>query len=522
MRLGQSTRWCWRCRGSRPCTPTATRREGPGRALADAERRLAGIYELQGDRKRALAARHVAADGFSANGLPGDAAAERLIAAGYHEAAGRYGDAIALADRAGEEAARAERVDLRARVLGLQGVARVKGGHFDEGLSAIKAGLSLALEHELTLEAAELYQRLGTASEIAGRYGDARDALATAVGLCEANGADALEHTCLGCLAYVLRELGDWDRAAELSDELQFPPAGMGVRMVATGMLGSIRAFRGDWSAARPLLAQTRDTAVQLDSMSMAVDSAAALAWVEEQEGDIDEARELCRFVLERWARSEDHHYSVWGLRWGACFFARHGWLSEARACAEALSSIATTTGHADAMAALAHALGETALAEGHVDVAAEQIGRAAELHAHLDIPFERAQIQLRAGVALAAAGDLEAAIGRLVEAHRTARRLGAGPLAAEAAAEVAKLGESVERRLGRRAAADHDHAGLSRRELEVLRAVASGHTNREIAAELVLSTRTVDMHVRNILNKLRSRSRTEAASKAAELGLLG
>ena len=53
------------------------------------------------------------------------------------------------------------------------------------------------------------------------------------------------------------------------------------------------------------------------------------------------------------------------------------------------------------------------------------------------------------------------------------------------------------------------------------MRLVASGRTNREIAGELVLSTRTVDMHVRNILGKLRCRTRTEAAAKAGELGLL-
>ena len=57
------------------------RSEGPGRALADAERSLAAIYGLQGDRERALAARRVAAEAYAANGLPGEAAAERLSAA---------------------------------------------------------------------------------------------------------------------------------------------------------------------------------------------------------------------------------------------------------------------------------------------------------------------------------------------------------------------------------------------------------------------------------------------------------
>jgi len=53
------------------------------------------------------------------------------------------------------------------------------------------------------------------------------------------------------------------------------------------------------------------------------------------------------------------------------------------------------------------------------------------------------------------------------------------------------------------------------------MRLVAEGLTNRQIAEQLVLSIRTVDMHVRNILTKLRCRTRTEPASRAAELGLL-
>ena len=89
------------------------------------------------------------------------------------------------------------------------------------------------------------------------------------------------------------------------------------------------------------------------------------------------------------------------------------------------------------------------------------------------------------------------------------------------AAREVAALGESVAQRLGGRAAADADGVQLTRRELEVLRLVAVGRTNREIAQELFLSPRTVDMHVRNLLGKLDCRSRVEASHRAGELGLL-
>jgi DNA-binding CsgD family transcriptional regulator/tetratricopeptide (TPR) repeat protein len=498
----------------------ARRSSGAGRALADAERRMASIYELQGDRERALAARRVAAEAFAANDLPGEAAAERLVIAGHLQSAGLHDQASATAAAARAEALRAERPDLQARSLGLEGVARVKSGAFDEGMATIQEGLSLALERELTPVAAEVYQRLGTAKEIAGDYDGARDALGLALGLCEATG-DGLEHTCLSCMTYVLRELGDWDEAQQLCRELLAPGPTPQESLVADGVLGAIEVWRGDGRRALPLLTRCQETSARLDVVSMQCDSAAALAWLAAAEGDHRRAEEHCRLLLSRWERSQDHHYAVWGLRWSAGHLARAGRLDLARACSEALASIVASARYADALAALAASIAETALAEGDADAAAPQFARAAELHGSLNIPFERAQILVRGAAALAAIGERDAALDQLAEAHRIAVALGARPLAAEAASAVAALGASVADHLGRRAAAEHETAGLSRREVEVVRLVAQGLTNREIAARLVLSTRTVDMHVRNILTKLRSRTRTEAAARATELGLL-
>jgi DNA-binding CsgD family transcriptional regulator/tetratricopeptide (TPR) repeat protein len=500
---------------------TSRRAAGSGRALADAERRIAAIYALQGDRARALAARRVAAEAYAANGFPGEAAAERLVTAGYLQSAGRHAEAAATARVAGQEAVRAERTDLRARAMGLEGVARAKLGAFDEGTAIIRAGLALALEHELTPEAAEVYQRLGSAYEVAGDYGSAHAALGTAIGLCEPPGTGGLEQTCLSCMAYVLRELGDWDQVEQLCADLITMDARPDDTLVADGVLGAVLLWRGHGEDARPLLSRCLETAMRLDVISMLCDSAAALAWLADADGDPARTHELCRLLLDRWTASEDHHYAVWGLRWSACWLARNGALTDARACAGALSAIAASAGHHDTLAALAHALGEVALAEGEIGTAAVQLSRAVELHEGLDIPFERAQILLRAGVAFAAAGERETALERLADGYRLARRLGASPLAAEIAAQVAELGASLEEQLGRRAAAEHERAGLSRRELEVMRLAARGLTNREIAERLVLSIRTVDMHMRNILAKLRCRTRTEAARRASEFGLL-
>ena len=489
--------------------------------MAETQRRLAAIYELQGDREHALVSRRLAAEAFAGDGLPAEAAAERLVAAAYLQAAAKHGAAIELAVLAGEEAERSGRVDLRARALGLAGVARAKRGEFEEGVATVRAGLALALEHGLTSEAAEVYQRLGTTLEAAADYVGAEAALETAVGLCRTDGAASLEHTCLGCVAYVVRELGDWQRAEDVCRDLLRQGGGAGRTLVADGVLGGILVFRGELGAARPLLVRCQQTAVRLDVVSMQVDSAACMAMADASEGAHESAAERCRFLLARWETSEDHHYAVWGLRWAASYLARQGAIREARACADALATLAASSGYHDALAALAHALAELAFHEGDAATAANQLGRALDLHATLDIPFERAQILVRAAVADAALGQRERALERLVEAHRVARRLGARPLATEAAAEVAALGEPVERWLGRRASADVESAGLSRRELEVVRLMAVGRRNREIASELYLSPRTVDMHVRNILGKLGCHSRTAAAARARELGLL-
>ncbi|HEU5253408.1 MAG TPA: AAA family ATPase [Solirubrobacterales bacterium] len=496
----------------------ACERAGDQAGHAEAQRRLAATYELGGERDKALAARRLAAESYAAAGRPAEAALERLAMADYHRRGARYAEAIELAKLAAAEAEEAERADVSARILGLQGVVEAKGGDFEQGLESVRSGLALALENDLTPVAAELYQRLSLVLYDGADYRQAEEALDTALGLCRTGEDAGTEVACVTCLVYVLRERGEWSRAAELGRELIETDTAV---WVAEGLVGAIHAFEGKLSSARRLLTASRAVSAAVGHYNMYCDSTTALAIVAAAEGHEDEAATRTRELLARWEESEDHHYAVWGIRWAASWLARSGRRKEAQLCASALGQMAAAAGHDDAVAALAQAVGELALLEGDAEAAAESLSRAVELHRRLAIPHERAQVELRAGVALAAAGEREAALERLCDAYRCAAKLGARPVAAEAAKEVAALGESVAQRLGSRAAATTDEVGLTRRELEVLRHVAVGRTNREIAQELFISQRTVDMHVRNLLGKLDCRSRVEASHRAGELGLL-
>ncbi|HWA54449.1 MAG TPA: AAA family ATPase [Solirubrobacterales bacterium] len=493
-------------------------RSGDCTAYAKAQRRLAAVQDLTGERDSAFASRRLAAEAFATAGQPANAALEHLAMADHRRWRASYEEAIELSGLAIDEAEQAERLDLRARALGLRGVSLAKGGQFEQGLTSVRSGLALALDEDMTPVAAELYQRLSLVLYDGADYRQAEEALDTALGLCRTDGNAGTEIACVTCLIYVLRERGDWQRAEEMGRELI--EAGTAV-WVAEGLLGAIHAFRGKLTPARRMLTASRAVSSSVRHYNMFIDSTTSLAIVAAAEGLDDEVAKCCRELISRWEESQDHHYAVWGMRWAASWFARHGDRGGANACAEALGTMASEAGHGDALAALAQAIGELALLEGDEVAAAEHFSRAVELHRALAIPHERAQVELRAGVALAAAGQREEALERLCDAYRNATKLGARPIAAEAAREVAAMGESVAQRLGSRAAAATGEIKLTRRELEVLRHVSIGRTNREIAEELFISPRTVDMHVRNLLGKLECRSRVEASHRAGELGLL-
>ena len=111
-------------------------------------------------------------------------------------------------------------------------------------------------------------------------------------------------------------------------------------------------------------------------------------------------------------------------------------------------------------------------------------------------------------GQACASLGDLDTAAMELEAARETFAKLGAAP-------ELARV-ESLARR-----PADRDMHGLTARELQILRVLATGKSNREIAAALVISDHTVRRHIQNIFAKLGVSSRAAATAFAFRHGLV-
>ncbi len=175
---------------------------------------------------------------------------------------------------------------------------------------------------------------------------------------------------------------------------------------------------------------------------------------------------------------------------------------SASRACIE-LQELGRSFESAMLGALVAHAQGAVRLAEGDAESALVELRRAGETWLALEAPYEIARTRVLVGEACRMLGDDETAALELDAARSIFERLGATP-------DLARL-----------TARETDAHGLSRRELEVLRLVASGKSNREIASVLVISEHTVARHVQNIFAKLGMSSRAAATAFAFEHDLV-
>jgi DNA-binding CsgD family transcriptional regulator len=181
------------------------------------------------------------------------------------------------------------------------------------------------------------------------------------------------------------------------------------------------------------------------------------------------------------------------------------GEVSEAQAAADELSTIAMGFGCAGLRASGAYCTALAALAADDPERALPQARQAARSWAELHAPYETARAKVLVGRAVRLLGDEDAATTEFTAAWKTFTQLGAAPAR-----------QQVEKLLGRGTA-----GGLTGRELDVLRLVAVGNSNAEIAHRLVLSDKTVARHLTNIFAKLDVPSRTAAAAYAHDHNLL-
>jgi ATP/maltotriose-dependent transcriptional regulator MalT len=445
-----------------------------------------------------------------------------MVAAQHLCYAGDTTTALAIVKQASADAEVAGEPELRVRVQALEGEVRASYGEAAAGVALVQDALGTALSHEYIGAAADAYYRLGRVLTFDLQHEEAIDAYESAFAFCQNRDLPEMGQICLACMVPTMRHVGRWKEASSICRDIMRSEQAMEIaRMVASGELGLIEAIKGHVTAGRRHLIPALAFARSHDEFSLVVECSWGMAMIHALAERGDDASTAALGLVEECRRREEWFFSVSAMRWCSTWFAQRGDETALMSTIDVLSTAASQTGSREAKAALSHGLTELALLQGNAEQAAENADRTLTLLEGIAPPYEVAAMRARSAVALAGAGRRDRAIGLLTAAYRSARKLGARPLASAIVEEFEALGEPVEPHLGKRATSQGERAGLTRRELDVLGQLAGGGTNKEIAKSLFLSTRTVDMHVRNILMKLGCRTRAEAVAKAAELQLL-
>jgi ATP/maltotriose-dependent transcriptional regulator MalT len=162
-----------------------------------------------------------------------------------------------------------------------------------------------------------------------------------------------------------------------------------------------------------------------------------------------------------------------------------------------------------------AHARGAVELADGNPSAVLDPVRRAFGIWQRIGAPYLAARLRVLLARACVALGDVEGARLELDAARGVFEMLGARPDLAALEALCASLTGDQD------ATAPAARSGLTQRELQVLRLIATGKTNKMVARELSLSEKTIDRHVSNIFTKLRVSTRAAATAFAYEHELI-
>ena len=416
-----------------------------------------------------------------------------------HEAEGDWEGASATAAAAAEIGERFADPDLFALAVHVQGDVLVRYGRVREGLRLLdEAMVTVTTEALSPIVTGIVYCGVILACEEVYELRRAREWTAALTRWCERQ-PDLLAFTgrCLVHRAQLMCLQGAWPDALEEAERAsrRFEEAvNQAAAAKACYLQGEVQRLRGEFGQAEEAYRH---------ASRLGLEPQPGWALLRLAQGNAAAADAAIRRAL---GETTDRPRRAGLLPAAVEILLANGEVRDARHACQELERIAAEYESEMLRAMHAHVRGAVELAAGDAAGALKSLREAAQVWQELEAPYEAARARMLVGQACRALGDEDAFALELGAARSLFEELGATP-------DLASVDSLTEP-----AAAAH---GLTSRELEVLRLLATGKSNREIAAALVISEHTVARHVQNIFTKLGVSSRTAAGAFAFEHDLV-
>jgi len=416
-----------------------------------------------------------------------------------HEAEGDLEGASATAAAAAEIGERFGDSDLFALAIHVQGDILVRSGRVREGLGLLdEAMVTVTTETLSPMVAGIVYCGVILTCEQVYELRRAREWTAALTRWCESQ-PDLLAFTgrCLVHRAQLMQLQGDWPDALEEADRASRrleEAMNQAAAAKACYLKGEVHRLRGEFGEA--------EEAYRLASQ-LGLEPQPGWALVRLAQGNSAAAAAAIRRAL---GETSDRLGRAGLLPAAVEIMLATSEVDDARSACRELEAIAADYESEMLRALHAQARGAVDLVAGDAAAALVSLRQASKAWQELEAPYEAARARVQVGQACRVLGDEDAFVLELEAARSVFQELGATPDVASVDAVAGPVG---------------DTHGLTARELEVLRLVASGKSNKEIAAALVISEHTVARHVQNIFTKLGVPSRTAAGAYAFEHDLV-
>jgi DNA-binding CsgD family transcriptional regulator len=413
---------------------------------------------------------------------------EQQLAAGDCEAAyATAASAAAIGDRCGD-------ADLIACARHDQGRIRIQQGQVEKGLALLDEVMVAVTAGELSSVVTGLmYCSVIQACQEVYAFGRAREWTAALAQWCEEQPEMvAFTGVCRVHRAEIMQLSGAWQDAIEEAQRVREHAQGVSRQTAAAALYqqAEVHRLRGEFAAAEE---------AYRSASQWGLEPQPGLALLRLAQGRTDAAVAAIRRALSA-AADPLQRTKLLPARIEIMLAA--GDVQDARTACRELEEITARLDAAVLGAMAAHARGALELAEGDAHAALGSLRRAFEVWQQIEAPYVAARVRVLIGLACRTLGDHDGGGLELDAARAVFEQLGAAP-------DLARIESLI-----RGAPSGRSH-GLTPRELQVLRLVAAGKTNKAIAAELFLSEKTVDRHVSNIFVKFDVPSRAAATAFA-------